>query len=161
MRSKFLAIYLNDHLAGATVGATVAQRTAGSNRDSTTYYATLRLLAQEIREDRESLLAIMGGLEIATDQLKQLLAWGAEKASRLKLNGRLRGYSPLSRVDEFEFLALGVTGKLSLWRNLELLAPTEPRLHLDQLTALIARAERQLGHIEKCRAGAVREAFLA
>jgi hypothetical protein len=31
MQTKLLVIYLNDHLAGATAGAAVAQRAAGSN----------------------------------------------------------------------------------------------------------------------------------
>jgi hypothetical protein len=36
MQSKLLAIYLNDHLAGATVGAAVTRRVASSNRESDT-----------------------------------------------------------------------------------------------------------------------------
>jgi len=161
MQTKLLAIYLNDHLAGATAGAAVAQRAAGSNRDNAVYYPSLATLAEEIREDRASLIGIMSALKVGTDPVKQALAWAAEKAGRLKLNGHLLSYSPLSRLDELEFLALGVTGKRALWRSLELLASQEPRLHVEQLTELIARAERQLEEIEMCRRRAAGDAFLS
>lgn len=160
MRTKLLSIYLNDHLAGAAAGAAVAQRVVGSNRDNDVYYPALSTLAEEIREDRASLFGIMSALKVGTDPLKQLLAWGAEKVGRLKLNGHLLSYSPLSRLDELEFLALGVTGKLALWRSLQLLVPREPRLRREQLTELIARAERQLEAIETCRRRAASDAFL-
>ena len=42
-------------------------------------------------------------------------AWTAEKFGRLKPNGQLTGYSPLSRLVELEGLKLGITGKLGLW----------------------------------------------
>jgi hypothetical protein len=160
MQTNLLAIYLNDHLAGATAGAAVAQRVVGSNRDDDAYYSALSTLAEEIREDRASLLGIMSSLKVGADPVKQVLAWVGEKAGRLKLNGHLLSYSPLSRLDELEFLALAVTGKRALWRSLELLSPQEPRLRLDQLTELIARAERQLEEIETCRRRAASDAFL-
>jgi len=52
--NRLLATYLNDHLAGATVGVELARRVASSNRD-TSYGATLAELAREIEEDRETL----------------------------------------------------------------------------------------------------------
>src|SRR6267154_5431496 len=97
----------------------------------------------------------MSALKVGTDPVKQVLAWGAEKAGRLKLNGHWLSYSPLSRLDELEFLTLGVTGKLALWRSLELLASREPRLRREQLAELITRAERQLEEIEARRRRAV------
>jgi hypothetical protein len=159
MQRKLLAIYLNDHLAGATVGVSLAARSAASNQRNETFGAPLRELASEIREDRESLQGIMRELEIAADPVKRLLAWGAEKAGRLKLNGHLLSYSPLSRLDELEFLALGVTGKRALWRSLQLLTLAEPKLREEQLVQLIARAESQLERIETCRRLAVTAAF--
>ncbi len=160
MPTKLLAIYLHDHLAGATVGVAVAQRAVHSNRDNEAYYPSFQVLAEEIREDRASLLGIMSALNVGANPVKQALAWAAEKAGRLKLNGHLLSYSPLSRLDELEFLTLGVTGKLALWRSLDLLAPDEERLRPEQLTELIARAERQLEEIETCRRRAASDAFL-
>jgi hypothetical protein len=153
-----LATYLNDHLAGATAGRELARRAAGSNRDSS-YGPFLEQLAAELEEDRESLLAIMHALDIGVDQIKVLGGWGAEKLGRFKLNGRLVGYSPLSRVIELEALALGVTGKLALWRALEDLAAEHPDLVSFDLRGLIERAKRQRDELEVLRREAAAEAF--
>lgn len=160
METKLLSIYLNDHLAGATAGAALARRAAGSNRGDRTYQSALETLAQEIAKDRASLLAIMGELNIATDHVKQTLACAVERAGRLKLNGRLLGYSPLSRLEELELLALAVTGKQALWRTLHLLVPWEPRLAREQIEELSTRAENQLQEIESCRRRAAGDAFV-
>jgi hypothetical protein len=153
-----LAIYLNDHLAGATAGRELVRRAASSNRGSD-YGRSLDLLAADLDEDRNTLLEIMRTLGAPVDQLKVLGGWGAEKLGRFKLNGRLLGYSPLSRVVELEALALGVRGKLALWRALELLEPEWPELESFELPHLIARAERQLDEIESYRLRAAAEAF--
>src|SRR5215212_3032988 len=107
---RLLAIYLNDHLGGATTGVELAKRTAGANR-GTEFGGPLQQLASEIDEDRDSLKRIMSRLEVRPDPLKVGAAWAMEKAGRLKPNGQLRGYSPLSRVVEVEALVTGVSGK--------------------------------------------------
>jgi hypothetical protein len=50
---------------------------------------------------------------------KPAAAWTVEKLGRLKLNGQLTGYSPLSRMVEIEMLYIGITGKMRMWRALE------------------------------------------
>ncbi len=153
-----LEIYLNDHLAGATAIRELGRRAARSNRGSA-YGPLLERLAAEIDEDRDSLLEVIKALGVGIDRVKLAAGWGAEKLGRLKLNGRLRGYSPLSRVVELEGLALGISGKLALWRTLRALAPHEPRLEAFDLDALIVRAERQLDELESHRLLATAEAF--
>lgn len=156
---SLLAIYLNDHLAGSLVVSELAKRAAASNR-GTRYGPFLDALAGDIEEDRRSLLEIMRSLGAGVDRLKLAGGWAAEKLGRLKLNGRLRGYSPLSRVVELEVLILGVRGKLGLWQALELLEPELPGLQKDVgLEDLIARAEGQLEELERQRLAAVREAL--
>lgn len=159
MEHRLLATYLNDHLAGATAAAEVVSRALASNRGDERFRAPLAELRQEIWQDRQSLLEIMEELDVRVDKAKQLFAWAAEKVGRLKLNGRLCGYSPLSRVVELEFLALGVTGKLALWRTLIALSPAHPTLDVKRLEGLIARASRQLERIEAYREEAVAKAF--
>src|SRR5215207_10817777 len=78
-------------------------------------------------------------------------AWGLEKAGRLKLNGQLRGYSPLSRLIELEALHAGVSAKRSLWQVLQAAFPEDPRLRGVDLGALVQRADNQLGGIEAQR----------
>jgi hypothetical protein len=149
-----LATYLNDHLAGATAGRELARRSASSNRGSP-LGQFLAVIAQEIDEDRDALLALMGELQVGTDRVKVLGGWAAEKVGRLKPNGRLFSYSPLSRLLEVEGLTLGVRGKLALWQSLELIQSTEPALANADLAFLVQRAERQLSELEQHRRATV------
>jgi hypothetical protein len=153
-----LAIYLQDHLAGATVGLELAKRACGSNRDGE-FAAPLAALRDEIDADRVTLIDVMRQLGVGRDRPKEAGAWLAEKAGRLKLNGRLRGYSPLSRVVELEGLAMGVTGKLRLWETLAGLPAVEARLTGVDLPALQARAESQRARVAELHARATRLAF--
>lgn len=160
MAGKFLRIYLQDHLAGSTGGVELARRTAGANR-GTTYGDIVAKLADEIEADRRALEEIMDDLGVGADRAKNLALWAAEKAGRLKLNGQLRGYSPLSRLVEFEGLISGINGKLSLWRALLQIAPDEPRLEADRLGQLLERGQQQLGTVEGLRDRAARDALLS
>jgi hypothetical protein len=116
---RFLAIYLNDHLAGATLGVELARRLRSSNESDPEMGQPLARICKEIEADRDVLAQLMEHLEIGRDQVKPVLATVAERLGRLKLNGRIRGYSPLSRVLELEFLSGLVGGKMQLWNALE------------------------------------------
>ena len=151
-----LAIYLNDHLAGATLGVELARRLHGSNSDNE-YAPLLGGLAAEIAEDRATLIEIMERLGIGRDRLKVVAAWGAEKLGRFKLNGRLVGYSPLSRLEELEMLSLGVEGKLALWSVLRHVFGE--RLADVELDPLIERANGQRATLEELRHRASRAAL--
>ena len=153
-----LAIYLQDHLAAATGGLELARRARRSN-EGTEYGDFLAGLEREIAEDRQALRDLMSRLEVGEDRLKIAAGWTAEKAGRLKLNGRLSGYSPLSRVVELEALTAGVTGKLAAWRALRRLAEQDERLDPVELDRLIARAERQLGSLAEHHRSAAGEAL--
>jgi hypothetical protein len=156
----YLKIYLEDHYAGATAGLELARRSAGANRGNP-YGEVLAPIADEIEQDRDALRRIMTALGIGPDRFKVAGAWAGEKAGRLKLNGHLTGYSPQSRVIEFEGLVVGVTGKRCLWAALLHVAPQEPRLNVEELEGLIERAERQLAELEEHRLKAVSEAVAA
>jgi hypothetical protein len=158
MDRKLLRIYLQDHLAGATGGLELARRIRGSNK-GTTYGDPLAKVADEIEADKRALEGIIEDLGFGPDRPKNLALWAAEKAGRLKLNGQLTGYSPLSRVIELEGLISGIGGKLSLWRALIEVAPEEPVLDVERLRRLIERGERQRETVEELRTRAAREAF--
>lgn len=151
-----LAIYVNDHLAGSTVGVELAKRSAKANEE-TEYGPELARLAAEIEEDRDALKTLLGELDIAEDKLKTSAGWLAEKFGRLKLNGSLVSYSPLSRLIELEGLFLGVNGKRSLWLNLQ--ASIGSQVKSVDLTDLIARAESQSERLEVMRNSAAAEAL--
>jgi hypothetical protein len=154
-----LDIYLSDHLAGATGGVELARRAAKSNRGTPTG-EFLEWLHHEITDDRRTLLAVVRALEAETSPAKPALAWAAEKAARLKLNGRFRGYSPLSRLIELEGLESGVAAKRSLWQVLARAFSDDGRLASFDLAALIARAEHQLQGLREQRLSAARDALV-
>jgi hypothetical protein len=158
VNKKLLSIYLNDHLAGSTAGIELVKRACSQNQ-GTDYGRFLTELTKEIDEDRAAFVEIMDRLGIRRDPAKVAGGWVLEKMGRLKLNGQLRGYSPLSRLVELEGLALGVTGKLAGWKALRLLADGEPALDAAALERLIERAERQQRGLEEHRLLATREAF--
>lgn len=156
LNRRLLSIYLNDHLAGSTVGRELSRRTLGSNR-GTEFEPFLEKLAREIDEDRDTLIEIMDALGVKKDPVKRLAPMVAERAGRLKLNGSLLSYSPLSRLVEFEGLSLGVEGKLSLWRALGDI--DRPELQRFDLAALAERAAAQREGLEARRLEAARLAF--
>jgi hypothetical protein len=78
-------------------------------------------------------------------------AWAGEKVGRLKLNGYLLTRSPLSDLEETEFLWLGVEGKAAGWRTLREIADRDSRLDAGRLDDLIARANHQASVLESLR----------
>jgi hypothetical protein len=97
-----LAIYLNDHLAGATAGVELARRLRASNEGDPELGPALAEVCADIEADRETLKAAMDRLGVGQSKLKPLAAVLGERLGRLKLNGQLWGYSPLSRLYELE-----------------------------------------------------------
>jgi hypothetical protein len=148
--TELIGIYLNDHLAGATVGTELAHRIA-RNHDEVADRATLQRLAVDINADRRALLEIMALLGVPVRHYKTAAAWLGERAGRLKLNGRLRTRSPLSSLEELELIRLGVEGKAAGWRTLRELAESEPRLNQAWLDELLARARSQAELLEDLR----------
>lgn len=157
MNRRLLGIYLNDHLAGAMGGLELARRALRNNR-GTPFEADLDRLAREIEEDRATLEGLMERLRIPRSQMKPPVAWALEKVGRLKLNGRLFEYSPLSRVVELELLSSGVETKRALWAALKRVADQGIDLGVD-LDELIKRAQRQRRLIERRRLEAADAAF--
>ena len=156
---KYLPIYLNDHYAGSTAGVELAKRAANNSRGNAEFGPALAALASEIDEDRDSLKRIMDRLDVSEDRIKASIFWLGEKVGRLKPNGELLQFSPLSRVVELEGLITGVAGKLSLWRTLIALAPQDHRLDEGELQVLAGRAEDQLQRLHALRGAAALIAF--
>ena len=157
-RARLLAIYLNDHLAGATAGQALARRLARTHR-GTSLREQLERIATEVAEDRAALLELMARVGAHTAGYKVILAAAGERLSMLKPNGAVRGRSPLSDLVELEGMRLGVEGKAAGWRTLRQLAEVDLRLDVQQLDKLIARADRQRDTLEELRVRAARDAL--
>jgi hypothetical protein len=158
MPARFLPIYLNDHLAGATFGVELARRSLREN-EGNEYGDFLRGLLQEINADRSTLIDLMRRLGVSHSPFKAALASAAEKLGRLKPNGQLSGYTPLARLLELEGLGAGINAKHALWLSLLEIRERDARLREDELRALADRAELQRDALEPWRQRAVRDAF--
>jgi hypothetical protein len=158
VNEKFVRIYLQDHHAGSTTGLELARRIRGSNKGND-YGVAMAKIVDDIAADQKSLESIMDDLGFGTDTIKDLGAWALEKVGRLKLNGQITGYSPLSRLVELEGLLTGITGKIGLWAALLQIAPEEPRLDVARLERLRERGESQRATVEELRERSAREAF--
>jgi hypothetical protein len=137
--TKFLSIYLEDHVAGATAGSQRAARLADAEAGSADG-AALATLAADIAADRDALLAMMEAMGVEPSRLKTLVASVGEKLGTLKMNGRVVERSPLSTVVEVEALQMAVRGKRSLWETLQAVEATPATIDLE---GLIARADDQ------------------
>jgi hypothetical protein len=153
---RLLAIYLQDHYAGAAAARERCRFARDRNRGT----ATGELLAGLLRgidEDAETLRRVLGRVGVAPSKPKVAAGLVVERVGRLKPNGRLGGYSPLSRLLELEALVLGVEGKRRLWLALGQL--DDPRLAEFDFATLAARAETQRDALEEHRRLAVATAL--
>lgn len=154
---KLLSIYFADHHAGSTAGLELAKRAARHNA-GTRIGVALADIVQEIAADQRSLERLMQTLDAHPSAAKRAVAFLGERLARLKTNGRLFTYSPLSRVLELEGLALGILGKLALWEGLAGVPALQGVADLD-FTDLASRARSQHDAVEECRRQAVELAF--
>jgi hypothetical protein len=155
---RLLRIYLRDHGAAAVGGTELARRALANNR-GTPFEVTLEQLTRDVEEDRQTFVGLMDRLGMSPDFLKQSAVWVLEKVARLKLNGRVLEYSPLSRLEELEALGTGIEGKRALWAALRHVAGADPRLNAAELGRLERRAADQRKRVEVIRLEAARLAL--
>jgi hypothetical protein len=144
---------MNDQLAAGVLWREVARRSQRSN-SGTPAGDALQRVATAIADDVVTFEQIMDRLGARRSRVKPALAVVAERAGRLKLNGRLTSYSPLSRFAELDFLAIGIEGKKQLWQNLRDGADLATRLPDVDFDGLVERAQRQRDDIEPFRRAA-------
>lgn len=154
---KLLGLYLNDHTAASVGGIELTRRTKKKNR-GTELGDYLQQMEQELIEDQEILKGMLRRIGVSESRMKQGAMWLAEKAGRLKLNGQITGYSPLSRVYDLEGLQMAVSGRIALLRGLQEL-DNENVISKGDLEKLTGRAEDQREQLEKFHRMAAKEAF--
>jgi hypothetical protein len=143
-----LSIYLHDHLAGADMAIDLLK--AMKEREKEEHLGEFaRHLLPEVEQDQQTLQQLADSTGSGGNVLKEFTAWLSEKVSRFKLGQGAA--EEFGTFEALEFLALGVLGKVSLWRALQVAAKEDPRLrHLD-FERLIARAEAQHAEVEQKR----------
>jgi hypothetical protein len=158
MPADALKRYLQDHLAGS-VAALQLMETLADHERGLPLEQKLRVLHYEVTEEQERLKAILARLESEESSLKRAGAWLTEKLHRARLALVERADPALARLEGLESLALGLQGKLALYRALEDVAPNEPRLGGYPFAALQARTLLQHAMVEQERMAAARTAF--
>jgi hypothetical protein len=148
-RRRLLGIYLNDQLALSIVWRELARRTLRENRRDG-LADELGGLVAEFSEDVRTLEQLIAALGVRRSRVKPAAAMAAERLGRLKPNGRLRSYSPLSRLVELDALVLALDSKRLLWQSLRDARLAGADVDVD---ALIARAERRRLALEPHRSG--------
>ena len=92
----------------------------------------------------------------------RLVAESGEPATMAKLTGLPDALHPeLGTFEALETLALGILGKLALWRALAVVAATDARLRGIDFDSLAARAQAQHARVEERRIEAALTAFKA
>ena len=159
--NEALAVYLNDHLAGAAAGIELAEKLRDNNQ-GTELGRVMVALHHDITQDRDALEELMRRLELERHPVKEAAGWMLEKVSRLRLNPALTGSTELTRMLETEALSLGIEGKLALWLALKAAADAgDPRLAGNDFDRLIERARGQRRTLEAHRLAAAVASFSA
>lgn len=107
-------IYLNDHRGLLAAEGAVAERSRQANAGELGRLLH-RVVEQNTRDQTvvDELLDRVGG---TANPLKKFGALAGERVGRLKLNGQLKGYSPLSRVIEIESLLASTAVRRVMWQ---------------------------------------------
>ncbi len=158
MADKAIDVYLNDHLAGAMLGSSLAEQLWKEN-EGNPLGEVMSALALQIEEDRETLVDLMDRMGTAKNPVKQATTWLAEKASRPKFSGATSGEPELGAFMALESLQLGVEGKLALWKSLKQVSDKFEPLRSTNLDELIETAEAQRDTLERERLAAGRSAL--
>jgi len=114
-------------------------------------------LLREIELDRAELRKIIDRIGAPSHTFKEVVAWGAEKASRFKVHNEAN--PALGIFEGLEMLALGVLGKLALWNALAVIAASDARLKGLDYERLAMRAKQQHERVETHRIRMAAEAF--
>jgi len=153
MGDRAIDVYLNDHLAGATLGSDLAEQIR-ERHEGSRLGELMNAIAPEIEQDRQLLVDLMERLNTSQNPIKQATGWLAEKASRVKFSGIGSGEPDEGAFMALETLTLGVEGKASLWKALREIQSHYPPLASTNLDELIARADRQHDALEHERLAA-------
>lgn len=143
--SKLLK-YLSEHLLGSRSGLAQFQA-AVETWSGTDQEAQMVSLKQQVAADQRDLKRIMDAMGYHEP------AWSGVIAPVAHLAGKINPFNPwrgrkmsLAQV-QLDVLTGLLNAKLRMWRTLDLIAPTEPRLDRELLADLTQRAESQIGQI--------------
>jgi hypothetical protein len=157
--NEYLAIYLNDHLAGSLAAVELLERLEAvyPGTDMARFFASLR---NEIVADRAQLQDLMNRLQIAESRPRRASALITNKLTELKLLLDDKAAGPLRMLESLEAVGIGIDGKLALWRALNAATIVNSALRgMLDYERLLRRAREQRDAVEILRLEAARVAF--
>ncbi|HEY4648224.1 MAG TPA: hypothetical protein VIG95_03920, partial [Gemmatimonadales bacterium] len=113
-------------------------------------------LRSEIREDQEVLRQLLRSVGAKESTVRKAAAWLTEKLGRAKLLLDESESGELRVLEGLEALALGIQGKLALWRSLATVADAVPLFKTLDLDRLQARGLEQFERVDRLRLQAAR-----
>jgi len=155
MTREHLGTYLNDHLTGFNVAIEILDHLAAE----TIAAPTVAGLRNELNEDRHELRVLMNRLHVVESRVRKAGSWIAEGLSELKLEVDDEPNGPLRRLERLEQLAIGIQGKVALWKALGVALGSAELGGLDY-TRLIHRGKEQYDQVETLRLEAARVALV-
>ena len=153
-----LGAYLSDHLAGSVAAIDLIEKLRDQN-EGTPLAAFMTGLKPEIEADQTVVKGLLERIGEPKNPVKQAGGWVLEKLTRVRFDERITRSADLSRLLELEMLAVGIEGKLCLWRSLRGLGASQPEVADLDLDSLIGQAEKQRGDVEIHRVEAAVQAF--
>ena len=141
-----LSIYLNDHLAGSVAALQLLDHLIKTSIDPA-FMAFLTKLKEEIEADQSVLENLLLRLDEEQSTARKAGAWILEKFSRLKFPAKAEDEG-LGVFQALEVLALGITGKRALWRNLASVSETVQGLRVLDYGVLQKHATEQFERVE-------------
>ncbi len=151
-----LSTYLHDHLGGAKAAIDLLEAMRDGHKDQPLKDFAASLLI-EVQADRDTLQRLAEKVGSGSNVLKEFSGWFGEKATRFKLGQGSGG--DFGTFEALEFLALGVRGKMGMWRALDVAAVGDTRLSGCDFKQLAARAEAQYQQVEQNRMQAAKSAL--
>jgi hypothetical protein len=154
-----LGTYLNDHVAGSVVALELLDHLI--DLPEAPEHRMLTQLRSEIQEDQEVLRQLLRSIGAKESPVRKAAAWLTEKLGRAKLRIDDSGSGALRVLEALETLALGIQGKLALWRALATLGESFPQLNALDLTRLQTRALDQFQRVDRLRLQVARQALIS
>jgi vacuolar-type H+-ATPase subunit I/STV1 len=147
MSAESLTTYLNDHLAGSVGALEMLEHLIKlhEKKDREPFYRRLRAEVEEDQKVLQNLLEKVGGRE---SRVRKAAAWMSEKLGEAKLALDDRGDNQLRILEALETVALGIQGKLLLWRALGSVSATRPALRAVDFGQLERRARQQFEQVD-------------
>jgi hypothetical protein len=145
MSGETLRTYLNDHLAGSVAAVELLDHLMELDEGRKTFYLRLK---SDIQDDQAVLKEVLNRAGGTESTLRKTAAWLSEKLSQMKIAVDDAGDNQLSVLQSLEILALGIQGKLLLWRALGSAAPGIPALASYDYRRLQGRAQAQFEVVE-------------